>query len=89
VAARKCAAGELFSGLQGSQAERNEEEVEDEEGKLQPPVAWYEFGRKPKSSTTELPCWLLYAAADSSSMFSCMLICTNNRTQVNDQGVSK
>jgi hypothetical protein len=54
---------ELVSGLQGSQAERKDEEVEDEERKLQPPVAWYEFGRKSKSSTTELPCWLYAAAA--------------------------
>jgi hypothetical protein len=52
------AAVELISWLQESEAERNEEEVEDEEGKLPPPVAWYEFVRKSKSSTTELQCWL-------------------------------
>jgi hypothetical protein len=74
-----CAAVELISGLQESEAERSEEEVEDEEGRLQPPVAWYKFVRKSKSSTTELHGWL-YAAAGSSSMFISMFICKNERT---------
>jgi hypothetical protein len=69
-AARTCAAVELISGLQESEAEWSEEEADEEEGKLEAPASWREFGRK----STE---WMAppYAAGSTSSALMCMLIC--------------